>query len=332
MTPLRVGTRGSELALWQAHAVADRIRAHSGHECELKIIKTTGDRLVHANLSTVGGKRVFVKEIEQALVSNEIDLAVHSAKDMPAELPDGLVVRAVLPREDPRDAVVLPPGTPLSGLNATEFVTALSTPPRVGSGSVRRVAQLSHVWPDAQFQLVRGNVGTRLGKLDAGGYDLLILAAAGLKRLGFTERISATIDTHTCVPAPGQGVVAIEARSDDQKISTILHTVNDPITWAALSAERAVVTALGGGCQVPIGALAEAKGDELHLSAIVASLDGTQLLRRKANTPGHTSAADLVESAAELGNAVARGLLEDGAGPILDAARQVDTSAVNDET
>ena len=216
MTPLRLGTRGSQLALWQANMVAAEIRRRNGRDCEVVVITTTGDRLTEVSLSTVGGKRVFVKEIEQALARGDIDLAVHSAKDMPADLPEGLAIAAVLPREDPRDVVVLPVGaTPAPDLPVPELVAAQSAAPRVGSGSVRRVAQLKRLLPTATFHLVRGNVGTRVRKLDEGGYDLLILAAAGLRRLGFTARISAAVDVDACVPAPGQGTIAIEVREDD---------------------------------------------------------------------------------------------------------------------
>ncbi len=314
MTVLNLGTRGSALALWQAHQVAAEIRTRSDYDCELVIIKTTGDRLADVSLSTVGGKNVFVKEIEQALVDGRIDLAVHSAKDMPADLPDGLAIPAVLPRDDARDAVILPADAaePLDdSLGALGH--ALGAEPRVGSGSVRRVAQLSRMWPTAQFRLVRGNVGTRLSKLDRGNYDLLILAAAGLRRLGHADRISAYIRVDDCVPAPGQGIIAIETRADDQRAIAAVTPINDLETAAALTAERAVVRTLGGGCQVPIGAFAEASDSRLALRAIVASLDGSRLLRREATRP--------LDDACALGVATAEGLLEDGAGPLLDLAR-----------
>ena len=313
MTPLRLGTRGSDLARWQANMVAAEIRHRSGRDCELVVITTTGDRLTEVSVSTFGGKRMFVKEIEQALARRDIDLAVHSAKDMPADLPDGHTIAAVLPREDPRDAVVLSTGAmPAPDLSMPELVTAQGAAPRIGSGSVRRVAQLRRLLPTAQFRLVRGNVGTRLRKLDDGGYDLLILAAAGLRRLGFADRISAAIDVAACVPAPGQGIIAIETRADAKDTLAVLALVNDTAARAALTAERALVRALGGGCQVPIGAFAETRDNRLHLRAVVASLDGSQILRREASQPS--------ESAHALGTSVAGGLLEDGAGPILEAA------------
>ena len=315
MNRLRLGTRGSELALWQANAVAAGVRRRSGRECELVVITTTGDRLHEANLSLVGGKRVFVKEIEQALIRGDIDLAVHSAKDMPAELPDGLAIAAVLPRADPRDAVVQPAGAArLPELSAAGNDADGGPAPRVGSGSVRRVAQLRRAWPRAQFRLVRGNVGTRLRKLDAGDCDLLVLAVAGLERLGLAHRISMPLDPDVCLPAPGQGIVAVETRAGDADTGAALAALDDRAARAAFTAERAVVTALGGGCQVPIGALAEPDGERLRLRAMVASLDGAQRLRREAAMPA--------DAARALGAAVAHGLLADGAGPILEAAQR----------
>ena len=315
MNRLRLGTRGSELALWQANAVAAGVRRRSGRECELVVITTTGDRLHEANLSLVGGKRVFVKEIEQALIRGDIDLAVHSAKDMPAELPDGLAIAAVLPRADPRDAVVQPAGAArLPELSAAGNDPDEGPAPRVGSGSVRRVAQLRRAWPRAQFRLVRGNVGTRLRKLDAGDCDLLVLAVAGLERLGLAHRISMPLDPDVCLPAPGQGIVAVETRAGDADTGAALAAIDDRAARAAFTAERAVVTALGGGCQVPIGALAEGDGDRLRLRAMVASLDGAQRLCREAAMPA--------DAAQALGAAVAAGLLGDGAGPILEAAQR----------
>ncbi len=315
MTRLRVGTRGSALALWQANAVAARVRRRSGRECELVVITTTGDRLREANLSRVGGKRVFVKEIEQALIGGDVDLAVHSAKDMPAELPDGLSIGAVLPRADPRDAVVRPARDDRRREPAATGNGPGGGPaPRVGSGSVRRVAQLRRAWPRAEFRLVRGNVGTRLRKLDAGDYDLLVLAAAGLERLGLAHRISAPLDPDVCLPAPGQGIVAVETRAGDAETEAALAAIDDAPARAAFTAERAVVAALGGGCHAPIGAFAEGDGDRLRLRAMVASVDGTQRLCREAAMPA--------DAARALGAEVARGLLADGAGPILAAAQR----------
>ena len=314
MTALRLGTRGSALALWQANTVADRIRTDSGHRCELVTISTTGDRLTDVSPSTIGGKNIFVKEIEQALRRGDIDLAVHSAKDMPAVLPEGLAIPAVLPRADARDAAVMPTGRTLRPDALAGGLGELANgAPRVGTGSVRRVAQLRRAWPAARFHPIRGNVGTRLAKLDDGLYDLLILAAAGLRRLGHAARIAAPLDVDTCVPAPGQGIIAIETRAGDHETIAAVAAVNDPAAETALTAERALVETLGGGCQVPIGAFAEIDGRQLSLRAVVAALDGSTLLRRQA-----TSA---IAGARALGVSTAEGLLEDGAGPLLDDAR-----------
>ena len=305
MTTLRLGSRGSQLALFQARLVAERVHAATGTECEIVVIKTSGDRLQEAPLSEIGGKRLFVKEIEDALLAGDIDLAVHSSKDMPAVLPDGLAVGAVLEREDPRDALVLP----------HRPVDRPSSSPRVGTGSVRRIAQLRRRFPTAEFLNVRGNLDTRLRKLDAGEYDLLVLAAAGLRRLGFGARISVSVPLEECMPAPGQGIIAIEIRTDDRKASQAVGRVNDDDASRALTAERALVTALGGGCQMPIGGIALPIGDsDLELHAIVASLDGTRIIRYKKVGPRTNAEA--------LGRDVAGELLKQGAEDILNEAKQ----------
>jgi len=211
---LRLGSRGSQLALFQARLVAQRLQAAAGTACEIVVIKTSGDRLQDAPLSEIGGKRLFVKEIEDALLTGDIDLAVHSSKDMPAVLPEGLEVGAVLEREDPRDALVLP-------AMGSDPRTGTGVRPRIGTGSVRRIAQLQKRFPGAQFLNVRGNLDTRLKKLDAGEYDLLVLAAAGLRRLGFGARISVSVPLDECVPAPGQGIIAIEVRAGDRTTRSI---------------------------------------------------------------------------------------------------------------
>ena len=309
MSPLRIGTRGSPLALWQARAVEQAIRIAGGPSCELVVIKTTGDRLATRDLSTIGGKRLFVKEIEEALLNGSIDLAAHSAKDLPADLPPGLAIGAALPREDPRDAVVLPRGGAAGG----PPLATLRGTPRVGTGSVRRVAQLARAVPRARFLSIRGNVGTRLRKLDDGECDALVLAAAGLVRLGLGERVSARLATDECLPAPGQGIVAIEARESDQAAAAVLACIDDGAARAALRAERALVQALGGDCRVPIGALAVTDSGGLTLDAVVASVDGRQLLRRQARGSE--------DAAAALGADLAEQLLAEGAGEILAAHR-----------
>src|SRR5262245_59663812 len=234
---IRLGTRGSQLALYQAHTVARLLAEAGGPTCEIVIIKTSGDRLQDAPLSTAGGKRLFVKEIEDALLSGEIDLAVHSSKDMPALLPDGLSIAGVLPREDPLDAVVLParPASPApSPSSVGELVAALGPSPAIATSSVRRVAQYSRLLPNATFGAIRGNLDTRLRKLDAGSNDALVLAAAGLRRLGLASRISFTLPATACVPAPGQGIVAIEIREDDSRMAAAIQRVTDATAGTCL--------------------------------------------------------------------------------------------------
>jgi hydroxymethylbilane synthase len=280
MEPLRLGTRGSQLALWQARAVASRLES-AGHEADLVIVRTIGDRLQDAPLSEAGGKRLFVKDLEDALVQGEIDLAVHSAKDLPSDLPAGLILAAALPREDPRDAIVLPQ---IAGdhhqLQAILESFLRGTRRTVGTGSVRRVAQLSAQMAGAAFLPVRGNVDTRLRKLDDGQFDALVLACAGLRRLKLESRISAAVPVDRCVPAPGQGIVVIETRTDDDRVRTAVGSMHDEAAGIALVAERALVQALGGDCQVPLGALARLNGGGLEMDAIVCSRDGTRVVRR----------------------------------------------------
>ena len=220
---LRIGTRGSRLALWQARAVEAAIQEVGGPPCESIVIRTTGDRLATNTLSFSGGKSLFVKEIEEALLTGVVDLAVHSAKDLPADLPPGLMIGATLPRADPRDALVIAKqgnGEPPRG--TAQLMSTLGPKPRVGTGSVRRIAQLSRAFPNVAFLPIRGNVDTRLRKLDAGQYDAVVLASAGLVRLGLANRISASFSAVECVPAPGQGIVAIEVRASEATNSLLL--------------------------------------------------------------------------------------------------------------
>jgi hydroxymethylbilane synthase len=310
LTLLRIGTRGSALALWQARTVAALIEA-SGPQTELVVIKTDGDRLQTAPLSELGGKRLFVKEIEDALLRGEIDLAVHSAKDMSAELPEGLVIAAVLPREDSRDVLVLREDTGISEFQAA--LAHLGEQPAIGTGSVRRVAQLAARLPCAVFSDIRGNVDTRLRKLDAGGFDALVLAAAGMLRLGAGARISAHIPIDVCVPAPGQGIVAIEVRSDDERTRAAIGPLGDPAAALSLTAERAVVTALGGGCQLPLGAIALHENGGLRMHGAVASPDGRRVIR--------CDVAGTTARPADLGRRLADELAGAGARDILDAVK-----------
>lgn len=314
---LRLGTRGSPLALWQAQAVAARILESGGPACRLVVIRTSGDRLQDAPLSAIGGKRLFVKEIEDALVRGDIDLAVHSSKDMPAEAVDGLVVAAVLPREDPRDAVVLPasPSVP-AGVESMAALTArVGRSPRIGTGSIRRVAQLRRLFPGARFEPIRGNLDTRLRKLDEGLHDALVLAAAGLRRLGFAARVSFALPLEACVPAPGQGLIAVEIRADDHGTAMAVAPIGDAASAAALAAERELVAALGGGCQTPIGALATPLGaDALELVSAVIAPDGTRVLR--------VAVRGARADARRIGADAAAQLLAQGAGELLADARR----------
>lgn len=316
MTALKLGTRGSQLALFQANLVAGLLQAHAGVSCEIVIIKTSGDRLAEAPLSEVGGKRLFVKELEDALLGGAIDLAVHSSKDMPAILPSGLALGAVLPRADARDAVVLPGRIAPTSLD--DIIRRLGRSPRIGTSSIRRTAQLMRLIPDARFLPVRGNLDTRLRKIDAGDFDALVLAAAGLARLGHEDRVSAAIPVDRCVPAPGQGIIAVEIRDEDTKTMDVLRTINDSAAAAALTAERAVVTRLGGGCQMPIGAYAAESTGRLMLTAVVISVDGSRT--------AHAEAQGTLAEAAEVGARAAADLLARGAGRILAEVQQAQAS------
>ena len=312
MRRLRIGTRASPLARWQAEAVAGALVRAGGPSAELVYIRTSGDRLQSRPISSAGGKRLFVKEIEEALVDGQVDLAVHSAKDLPAERLPGLHVQAVLPREDPRDAVV----ARRSLAHAATDPDALFAPdraPRVGTGSVRRSAQLRHAYPHLDIAPIRGNVGTRLDKLESDGFDLLVLAAAGLVRLHLAARIAVRLPPELCVPAPGQGIVCAEYRSGDEETRESLSRIADRAAAAALEAERALVTALGADCQVPLGGVTTVSRDRLVLRGVVASPDGASLVRYESR--GSMAAP------ATLGAEVAAGLLAAGAGPLLAAAR-----------
>lgn len=317
---LRLGTRGSQLALYQARTVARLIEEAGGPAATIVVVKTSGDRLQEVPLSEVGGKRLFVKELEDALLADEIDLAVHSSKDMPAVLPPGLAIAGVLPRAQPHDAVVLP--RPTHGVrpaiaSVADLITHLGATPSIGTSSVRRTAQLRRLLPGARFAPIRGNLDTRLRKLDAGDYDAIVLAAAGLARLGFDDRISLLLPLEVSLPAPGQGIIAVEIRDQDDRVRQTVGRITDASTESVLVAERAMVEALGGGCQTPIGAMAHYADDRLHLLGLVVSLDGRQEVRAHASGP----AAD----AESLGRQVARELLDKGAGTILSEAQPQQT-------
>ncbi len=294
---LVIASRGSQLALWQARWVSAQLTA-LGHECRIEIIKTTGDKITDVPLAKVGTKGLFTKEIEEALLDGRADLAVHSLKDLPTELPEGLVLAAVPEREDPRDAVV---GKRLADLPAGA---------KVGTSSLRRSAQLRKLRPDLTIESVRGILDTRLRKLDEGQYDAILLAAAGLKRLGWGGRIAEILPAETMCSAVGQGALAIETRASGAGFDAV-QAMDHADTHAAVLAERGVLSALGGGCQVPIGAHATVEGGRLQLLGVVASPDGDEVIRG--------AAAGAVSAAESLGRALGNELLERGARRILDA-------------
>jgi hydroxymethylbilane synthase len=300
MRPLRIGTRGSALALWQARTVAAALE-RAGAAVELVTITTRGDARQDAPLAAIGGKGVFVTEIHDAMRRGDINVAVHSAKDMAAVSPEGLMIAAVLPREDPRDTLVFRVGSP-QGLRYTSEAV-------IGTGSPRRIAQLRRSYPAARFEPIRGNVDTRLRKLDAGGVDALVLACAGLRRLGLADRISEPLPVDGCVPAPGQGIIAIEVREDDTRAREVVAALNDATSRAALAAEQAVVAALGGGCQLPLGAFARVTDGRIDVRAVAASLDGTRTV--------HAHATGAEADAAGTGARVAQDLAFRGAMELL---------------
>jgi hydroxymethylbilane synthase len=297
---VRIGTRGSALALAQSGWVRDRLRrGHPDIEVGLCVIKTSGDRFIDTPIANIGGKGVFTKELEDALLGNEIDLAVHSMKDLPTELPSGLAIAAVPAREDPRDVLVGRGALKLNDLPAGA---------QVGTGSLRRRAQLLHYRGDLAIAPVRGNIDTRLRKLDEGEFAALIMAAAGLKRIGREDRIGEYLSDDVCVSAPAQGALAIEAR-EDAKIFELLGFLHDVDAAAEVSAERALLARLGGGCQVPIGARARVSGDRLSMIAIVADPHGSTLYRGEI--------AGLSREARELGCCLSEQLMGQGADKIL---------------
>jgi hydroxymethylbilane synthase len=293
---LTIGSRGSQLALWQAHHIAACLK-EQGVETRLEIIKTTGDKIQDVPLALVGGKGLFTKEIEEALLSGAIDLAVHSLKDMPTDLPPGLTLSAIPEREEPRDALI--------GATLDELCEGT----RVGTSSLRRAAQLHALGLDLQIETLRGNVDTRLRKLDQGHYDVIVLAAAGLRRLGLQDRITELIPVEIMCPAVGQGALAIETRDDGGQAQQVARSLNHSSTQTAVIAERALLAVLGGGCQVPIGAHASVDGENIYLCAIVASPDGTRVIR------GELSGTD----PSSLGQRLGGQLLKDGAREILAA-------------
>jgi hydroxymethylbilane synthase len=295
---LAIGSRGSKLALWQANHIAARL-AGFGFETRVEIIKTTGDHLQTASLVQTGGKGLFTKEIEEALLDRRIDLAVHSLKDLPTESPEGLTIAGIPEREDPRDALL---GYTLA---------ALPYGARVGTSSERRAAQLLALRPDLTVSGIRGNVDTRLRKLKQGEFDAILLAAAGLNRLGFDTEIAQILSPGEMCPAPGQGALAVQTRQHDT-VEHVCAKLNHVATARSVQCERALLAALGGGCQLPVGAFATVEGDQLHLMAVVISRDGKQVFRDRISGPA--------DQAIRLGENLAASLLHRGAGRILQVS------------
>ncbi|HEY0082385.1 MAG TPA: hydroxymethylbilane synthase [Pyrinomonadaceae bacterium] len=302
-----IGSRGSKLALWQSEWVKSRLaELRPEVEIRIEVIKTSGDVMLDVPLAVIGGKGVFTKELEEALLAEEIDLAVHSLKDLPTTLPDNLAISAITEREDARDALILREGVAA----ANNSLRDLPHGAVVGTSSLRRQAQLKHLRTDVSIKDLRGNVDTRLRKLDEGGYDAIILASAGLRRLGFERRINASITHAEMLPAVGQGALGIETRADDKRTAALVSLLEHAPTRAACTAERALLFALGGGCQVPIAAHAVVSGDTLQLDALVAALDGGRVIRE--------SLEDETGHAARAGEALAARLRTRGADELLE--------------
>jgi hydroxymethylbilane synthase len=303
---LRIATRKSQLALWQAEHVAALLReAHPGLQIKLVPLLTQGDRIQDRSLAEIGGKGLFIKELEVAIEDLRADIAVHSMKDVPADLPHGLTIGAVLKRADPRDALL-----------TTSGIARLEDLPRgaiVGTSSLRRQAQLYALRPDLSIQSLRGNVDTRIRKLDAGGMDAIVLACAGLVRLGLESRITARLDPKVCLPAVTQGVIGIECRRNDVRTAGLLQALEDAATRKVMDAERAFAARLGGSCQSPIAAYAELDAHRVTLRGLVAEPDGSRLL--------HDTESGSAENPAALGRQLAERMLAAGAGPLLERLR-----------
>jgi len=303
---LVIGSRGSKLALFQAEqAKTQLLQSNPDLTVRIDIIKTTGD-VKPDPLTLIGGKGVFTKELEDALIDRRIDIAVHSLKDLPTIIPDQLAIAAICEREDPRDALVLRTDLNLAGTSLVD----LPSNAVVGTSSQRRMAQLKALRPDVSIKDLRGNVDTRLRKLDEGQYEALILASAGLKRLGLAERISAAISTGEMLPAVGQGAIAIEVRKDDELAMPATTRLNHDVTRFACLAERSLLGALGGGCQLPIAAHAVVNSNELRLEGLVASADGSQILRDRISGPSHNAEQVGVQLAEKLISRGANSLLQ----------------------
>lgn len=321
---LRIASRGSELALWQTRAVQAALQAAApGVSVDVEVVRTTGDVITDVPLAKIGDKGLFTKELDAALLAGDADLAVHSLKDVPTRLPAGLAIVAVSRREDPRDVLLLPPG-------GRGTLRTLPAGARLGTSSLRRCAQLRALRPDVEVLDLRGNLNTRLAKLDRGDYDAIILAAAGVVRLGWHERIAERLDAAEWLPAVGQGALAVVARTDDDRIPPLLRDFHDPFTAACTTAERAFLAALEGGCQIPIGALAHEDDESFVLHGLVADVDGVDVLRDSVSIPAsHVSvdAEDAAGAASSAGLRLAERMLKMGAGEVL-ARLRADTPRV----
>ncbi len=301
MKALRIGTRGSALALWQARSIAHSLLGVTGIEAEIVIIKTSGDKFQQASFSQIGTKGIFIKELEDALLDERIDLAVHSMKDVPTEMPDGLTIAAIGKREDVRDALLSTSGATLASLPQNA---------RVGTSSLRRQSQLLYARRDLRLLELRGNVDTRIEKLKRGDYDAIVLAKAGLDRLGLSGNISQVLPPELSLPAAGQGAIGIEARTRDAATLRVLTALEDAETRSAVTAERSALAGLGGGCQVPIGAWGRVENGKLLLDVVVLSPDGTQRMGEKdSGSP---------EEAEAIGKRVAQKLRDGGAAALLE--------------
>ncbi|MFK8067736.1 MAG: hydroxymethylbilane synthase [Gammaproteobacteria bacterium] len=304
MKTIKIVTRKSPLAMWQAEHVRDLLlNTHEGLKVELIGVVTQGDKILDSPLAKIGGKGLFVKELETALLEKRADIAVHSMKDVTVDMPEGLALPVILEREDPRDVLISANGENLD-------ISDLPENARVGTSSLRRQCQIKNLRPDLNILDLRGNVGTRLGKLEKGEYDAIILAAAGIIRLGLEEKVSHYIARHVLLPAIGQGAIGIQSRDQDEETFALINPLNHDDTHTRVLAERAINRRLFGGCQVPIAGFSELDGDQIQLRALVGEVDGSKIIRSEIS--GHRDDAE------KLGTAIAEQLLSQGAGEILD--------------
>ncbi len=305
---IRIGTRGSQLALWQANFIKSEIeRLFPDCDVELKIIKTTGDRITDRPLAMIGGKGLFVKEIEAALLNNTIDLAVHSMKDMPGELPKGLIIGAIPKRENPFDVLISKNKCLLSDYKKGA---------KIGTSSLRRASQIKHVRPDVVIESIRGNLDTRIKKLKAGNYDAIVLAAAGLRRLGQESEITQYLDESDMIPAVGQGALCIETRENDHNIALIMERLNHHDTWICVTGERAFLKQIEGSCHIPVACFGKIIDNEVVLTAVVASVDGKELIKEQIVSP--------MDKVKRNGQVLADQVLEKGGKKILESLNSND--------